>query len=97
MISNRNKLQSPRRMRTGLNKVLHKTYKIGKAGIPVLATLTLPGGKFYRGAKAVKKLAQYYRVQDRLKLRMDKRVAKAVKDGSVSLTGKVYKWVLKQR
>ena len=75
------------RARRSFKKVLEKSYKIGKAGLPVLASIVLPGGKVYRGAQAVKKLNQYYKVEKKLKARRMRRAKKMEAGEDIRMDG----------
>jgi len=87
MISNRKKLQSPMRKRLGLNKIVDVTYKLGKAGLTI-ATLTLPGGKVYKGAKAAQKFAQSQKVEKLLKARRMRRAKKMEAGEDIMMDGR---------
>lgn len=83
------------RTRRNFKKALDITYKLGKAGLTV-ATLTLPGGKVYKGAKAVQKLAQHKKVQAGLKARKMRRAKKMAAGEDIMLDGRKLSDVMKK-
>jgi hypothetical protein len=87
MQANRKKLQSPMRKRLGLNKIVDVTYKLGKTGLAI-ATLTLPGGKIYKGAKAAQKFAQSKKVEKLLKARRMRRAKKMAAGEDIMMDGR---------
>ena len=74
------------RQRLGLNKIVDVTYKLGKAGLTI-ATLTLPGGKVYKGAKAAQKFAQSKKVEKLLKARRMRRAKKMAAGEDIRMDG----------